>query len=392
MHSFRARRSRLPLPPRRGRAKWLSARRNFTHLSESEERSQGWKLYYIGQNDESPLLFEDVFDSGLLINSLSAAHQLIQEVPRSECPDVIIIDIPFEKIGLRYFMSGLVARKLHTKVVVLYNDVRLTSANVSYLKEEDLIDDTITVNTASSCRKEKLRFSRKLKSSYSAGTHDVSDWPLFDISGKKRSMFCKRLIDITFASTLLLISLPVLLLIALAIWLDSPGSVIYHSLRAGRGFKIFKFYKFRTMVKGADKRMSEFEHLNQYTALQTGDAHFVKIANDPRITRIGKFLRNSSLDELPQLINVLKGDMSLVGNRPLPLYEASTLTTNQYVERFMAPAGITGLWQIKKRGQSDMSIEERVNLDILYARNNNVIYDLWIVANTPAALFQKSNV
>jgi lipopolysaccharide/colanic/teichoic acid biosynthesis glycosyltransferase len=119
---------------------------------------------------------------------------------------------------------------------------------------------------------------------------------------------------------------------------------------------------------------------------------FFKIQNDPRITRIGNFLRNTSLDELPQLINVFLGDMSLVGNRPLPLYEAETLTTNDYAARFMAPAGITGLWQIKKRGNKDMSVEERINIDIAYASKCNFVTDLWIIANTPSALLQKENV
>jgi lipopolysaccharide/colanic/teichoic acid biosynthesis glycosyltransferase len=107
---------------------------------------------------------------------------------------------------------------------------------------------------------------------------------------------------------------------------------------------------------------------------------------------VGTFLRNSSLDELPQLFNVLRGDMSIVGNRPLPLYEAASLTTNEWAERFMAPAGITGLWQIKKRGQKNMSAEERLDLDINYARNNNIVRDFWIMAQTPSALLQKTNV
>ena len=135
----------------------------------------------------------------------------------------------------------------------------------------------------------------------------------------------------------------------------------------------------------------ELNEQNLYTS--TGaNPNFFKIANDPRITKVGAFLRNTSMDELPQLLNVLKGDMSLVGNRPLPLYEAATLTTNEWAERFMAPAGITGLWQVKKRGQKEMSTQERVELDINYARNHTLARDFWIIAKTPSALIQKENV
>jgi lipopolysaccharide/colanic/teichoic acid biosynthesis glycosyltransferase len=103
-------------------------------------------------------------------------------------------------------------------------------------------------------------------------------------------------------------------------------------------------------------------------------------------------LRNSSLDEIPQLFNVLKGDMSLVGNRPLPLYEARTLTTDLTVERFNAPAGITGLWQISKRGNKEMSVAERIALDIQYAHDYSFTHDLKIILKTPMALIQKYNV
>jgi len=106
---------------------------------------------------------------------------------------------------------------------------------------------------------------------------------------------------------------------------------------------------------------------------------------------VGILLRKTSLDELPQLVNVLIGDMSLVGNRPLPLYEAATLTTDEWAKRFLAPAGMTGLWQIKKRGKKEMSVEERLSLDINYAEKYSFLYDMWIMANTPTALFQKTN-
>ncbi len=201
----------------------------------------------------------------------------------------------------------------------------------------------------------------------------------------------KRLFDITVSTTALLLLSPLLLLIALLIKLESRGQVLYVSERAGSGYDIFNFYKFRSMRKGADRELSELSvSNNQYGA--GDDAIFVKIENDPRITRIGKFIRNTSLDELPQLLNVLKGDMSIVGNRPLPLYEAELLTTDHCAGRFLAPAGITGLWQVTKRGGNEMSISERIALDIEYARKYSVLYDLKIILKTIPALLQQTNV
>ncbi len=119
---------------------------------------------------------------------------------------------------------------------------------------------------------------------------------------------------------------------------------------------------------------------------------FIKISNDPRVTKVGKIIRNTSIDELPQLINVLKGDMSIVGNRPLPLYEAELLTSDNWSERFLAPAGITGLWQVEKRGGGEMSEEERKNLDNKYAQNSSFLYDLKLILRTIPALLQSENV
>lgn len=239
----------------------------------------------------------------------------------------------------------------------------------------------------------------------------------------------KRIFDITTASLALIFLSPMLLLTAIAIRLESPGPVIYTSQRVGSNYKIFGFLKYRSMYKDAEKRLQDYKDLNQYreqteneivTSLSANsndhtifvgdDFHlteeeylarrkklkennFVKLQNDPRITRVGHIIRKYSIDELPQLINILKGDMSVVGNRPLPLYEAEMLTSDEYIERFMAPAGLTGLWQVEKRGtEGILSPEERKQLDIQYARKFSFIMDMKIILRTFTAFVQKEDV
>jgi len=203
----------------------------------------------------------------------------------------------------------------------------------------------------------------------------------------------KRVFDIAVSFIALLILSPILVLIALAIKIDSRGPVFYISKRAGKGYQIFDFYKFRTMKKDADTQVDQLKHLNQYSEGNgAADSVFFKVKDDPRITKLGSFLRKTSLDEIPQLYNVLKGDMSLVGNRPLPLYEAEKLTQDQWAMRFLAPAGITGLWQTAKRGKESMSPEERVSLDMEYARKNSFWFDLNLIIKTFPALVQEEKV
>lgn len=246
----------------------------------------------------------------------------------------------------------------------------------------------------------------------------------------------KRTFDVLFATASLLILSPLLIATAIAIRLESTGKIIYKSQRVGSNYRIFNFLKFRSMYTNADKRLKELNALNQYKmeeeisdeqpairfddlvgteeeeatllisddfVITEEDFHkqksqekqntFVKIENDPRVTRVGRFIRKYSIDELPQLLNVLKGDMSIVGNRPLPLYEAELLTSDAYVERFMAPAGLTGLWQVEKRGGAGkMSAEERKQLDIKYAENFSFWLDMKIILKTFTAFIQKENV
>ncbi|WP_020531129.1 sugar transferase [Flexithrix dorotheae] len=212
-----------------------------------------------------------------------------------------------------------------------------------------------------------------------------------DYQEKQINLKVKRVVDILASSLCLLLLSPLFLLIAALIKLESKGPVFYTSKRVGTFYKIFNFYKFRTMVVNADQKVKELSHLNQYSSKNDSEVFF-KIKNDPRITKVGSFLRKTSLDELPQLLNVLFGQMSLVGNRPLPIYEAASLTRDEWAERFMAPAGITGLWQITKRGKDDMSVKERVALDIEYSNNFSIWKDLIIMYKTVPAMIQRENV
>ncbi|MGN6178287.1 MAG: sugar transferase [Mucilaginibacter sp.] len=256
-------------------------------------------------------------------------------------------------------------------------------------------------------------------------------------AGSYKTPFGKRAFDIFFSGLALLCLSPVFLAVYLLIKLESRGPAFYYSYRVGTGYKVFKFYKFRSMYVNADKRLKDLKHLNQYdidagagdkkesnTAVLCNDcvsygkcqfpvyadkvkwcekqfidsrktnsgSAFFKIKDDPRITKVGNVIRNLSIDELPQLWNVFIGNMSIVGNRPLPLYEAEKLTTDKYALRFAAPAGITGLWQVEKRGKGDMSEDERLMLDNMYAQNHSLANDLRLIFKTIPALLQKENV
>jgi hypothetical protein len=147
-----------------------------------------------------------------------------------------------------------------------------------------------------------------------------------------------------------------------------------------------------------DKKICDYWYNYQKNEIEKSNSTFIKILNDPRITKIGKFIRNTSIDELPQLINVIKGDMSIVGNRPLPVYEAELLTKDTMSKRFLAPAGITGLWQVELRGKGgQMSEEERMSLDNEYAdyftgNKYSFWYDMKLILRTFPGLIQKSTV
>jgi len=186
--------------------------------------------------------------------------------------------------------------------------------------------------------------------------------------------------DIVVCVAVLPLVIPVALLCALAVTLDSPGPVVMRQSRTGQHGRRFKMYKFRTMVANADELKASLAHLN---ILPPPD---FKIPNDPRITRVGRFLRKSSLDELPQLLNVLRGEMSLVGPRPTSF--AATTYRLWHMERLEVRPGITGIWQIRARGTS--TFDERLRMDIEYIDHMSLLLDLRIILMTIGSLLRRT--
>jgi len=307
------------------------------------------------------------------------------------------------------------------------------------------ISDTLDVNASVTIINQKLQFINERE------TLLFED----EVSNKRILRFkiplWKRAFDIVFASLAVILLSPIMLLTALAIKIESSGPVMFKSKRIGTNYKIFNFLKFRSMYTNAEKRLKELSKTeNQYAeqspkekktktitsplgreaekkmaekgeesvmlmsdedVMLIGDDFvvaesdfskqkedeinnaFVKIENDPRVTKVGRFIRKYSIDELPQLFNILKGDMSIVGNRPLPLYEAEKLTVDNSIDRFMAPAGLTGLWQVEERGKGGkMSADERKQLDIQYGKTYSFALDMKIIFRTLFAFKQEENV
>lgn len=389
-------------------------------------------VIYIGDNDEYKAHFSKLLNNELVItpdlSSLPAdAAKNVNSLPvmvllENSGIDSDITKIKYIKQELPLSYIILVTKGIDKNEIPKYHEAGLK--------------DTVPPNVSETRLKNGLEFIAKNQSLIADSTR--GHLPL----GTYKIPLWKRIFDIIFSLIAIVILSPLLLIIGLMIRIESPGPIIYKSKRVGSNYNIFDFYKFRSMYKDADKRLKEFLSLNQYKEIDplfysyTNDIdhiplveydfsdntvisdnsfvsddeviseteflkeklkrqqnNFIKFENDPRITKMGKFIRKYSVDEVPQLINILKGEMSIVGNRPLPLYEAEQLTSDQYIDRFMGPAGLTGLWQVEKRGDSGkLSPEERKQLDIYYAKNFNFWMDLKIVFKTFTAFIQKENV
>jgi len=395
-------------------------------------------ILYIGTSSDQLSQLENHPEAAVM--QCSNALDAIRYLKAEQKPDVVISD---------YYLSGGSGIQIHewlreksdfdkVAFVLLNHEFREDFYKMAF---ETRMDDFFVLPLPPSADfLSRLRFLVEYRNKYAISTYEV-----FKKQDLKYEMpFSKRLFDLFVAISALIVLSPILLLVVLAIRLESKGKVYYISKRVGR--VPFDFYKLRSMRTGADKELKNLaKDKNQYATssqqnevdfekpcplcsklpegkrcsptMHIGDheicdywyntqkreiaktkSAFIKISDDPRITKVGKFIRNTSIDELPQLINVIKGDMSIVGNRPLPVYEAELLTRGFVSKRFLAPAGITGLWQVELRGKGGvMSEEERMRLDNEYAdhfigNNYSFWYDLKLILRTVPALFQKDTV
>jgi lipopolysaccharide/colanic/teichoic acid biosynthesis glycosyltransferase len=197
------------------------------------------------------------------------------------------------------------------------------------------------------------------------------------------SRVLERTLDVTVSACLLVLLAPLWAIVAVAIRLDSRGPVLYRQRRRGEGDRTFLMLKFRTMTVDADDRLAEVLALNMHAEL--GDPRMYKIPNDPRVTCCGALLRRYSLDEFPQLLNVLRGEMSLVGPRPLMLMEDRNVSGPGVMRRTVKP-GLTGPWQVS--GRNEIPFEEMLRLDCAYVRDCSVLGDLRLILKTVPLLFR----
>ena len=381
-------------------------------------------LVYIGRYERTIEHFsKQVKESFYHVLTYAKATKIIDKI--REKYDIIILfeqtDIQKDILDIEYL------RKKYPGIyMVLVMDSLTKEESLQYLKAG--INNTIPFEAPQEAIESLINFQKRRKQQKIKDIQKKGE----NIQTFKLPVW-KRCFDIVSSGFALIILPPLLIITAIAIRMESKGAVIYKSKRVGSNYQIFDFLKFRSMYTNADKHLKDYNSLNQYQTdsieediiweetpdfeeneneivlisddfviseeayinkkTQEQKNAFVKLENDPRITRIGRIIRKYSIDELPQLINILKGDMSVVGNRPLPLYEAELLTSDEYIDRFMAPAGLTGLWQVEKRGNSGkMSADERKQLDIKYAKTFSFWLDMKIILKTVTAFIQKENV
>lgn len=379
-------------------------------------------LIYVGKNKETIDHFSNLSLKATFY-ATNNSNKAIMTIEKLKGENTIVVFYEQDEVEKDTAEIRKIRKKMPNQYIVLVTHSFDKEDSLVYLRAG--INNTIPNQAKAESINEMFRFLKKKlqeQSKQEASREQIKRFKL---------PIWKRCFDIFFSSFAIICLSPLLIITALAIRIESKGAIVYKSKRVGSNYRIFDFLKFRSMYTGADKQLKDFNNLNQYQAEEEPENFwgvdddteidedivlisddfviseqdyitkktkeqknsFVKLENDPRITKVGHIIRKYSIDELPQLINILKGDMSVVGNRPLPLYEAELLTSDEYIDRFMAPAGLTGLWQVEKRGDSGkMSAEERKQLDIKYAKTFSFWLDIKIILKTVTAFIQKEDV
>ncbi len=389
-------------------------------LSELTTQTVEFHVLYVENDPERAFEFIQAFSSLVSVNVVNSRTEALTRLRQGKPADLVVIN---DDLGGLQLLNSLDSARIHRAFsTMLLSADAVADTNVQ--AEGEPLIDVFPLNFDEEALRKRLTYLIRRKE-YKSIESEI------ETIKKLKIPLGKRLFDIAVSFCALLIISPILIVVAALIRLDSKGSVFYKSKRIGMGYKLFDMYKFRTMRTGADTLIAGMASQNMYKSAlpdpspdalcetcqlaetpcqrplfqdnmqvceaqvqrtRKAKAMFMKFKEDPRVTRLGKFLRNTSIDELPQLFNILKGDMSFVGNRPLPPYEAEKLTTTAYARRFAAPAGLTGLWQVTKRGKAGVSDQERIQLDALYAKTYSFKTDFIILLRTVKAVFQKENV
>ncbi|QMW05832.1 sugar transferase [Spirosoma foliorum] len=379
-----------------------------------------FRVLYVENDEQQVKAFQKTFQSQVEVVSVPDGWWAIAYLDSDAPIDLILFNDNFNTLG---FLNAFKAKLSRMKIpIILLTDQE--HIDITAEPYHGYVIDAFPFNYSENAFRIRLSYLIQKRDYQQNGR--VVHKPV-----SVRMPIGKRAFDIGLSFTILLMISPLLLVVAALVKLDSPGPIFYGSKRVGMGFRIFNMYKFRTMSTGADKLLAGMASQNMYNKVveekpedelcetcrlantpcqrplfldqkqicetqyhreQQAKAMFSKFKEDPRVTRLGKILRNTSIDELPQLYNILRGDMSFVGNRPLPLYEAEKLTNIGYARRFAAPAGLTGLWQVTKRGKEKVSDQERIQLDVLYAKQFSLRTDMVILVRTLKAVWQKENV
>jgi Sugar transferases involved in lipopolysaccharide synthesis len=361
-------------------------------------------IIYIGKNkkyikDFSQLAKRNIYYS---VNDYSKAIPLVDKIENNE--DIILF---YEREECKKDVADIkeLRKKYPFIYIVLVTETSLDNEASEYLKAG--INNTISPSTSQEEINELFSFHEKRRKEHMQKRERSHTIKIFKLP------LWKRLFDITFSLASLVVLSPVFIATAIAIWLENKGPVIQKNKRVGTNYLIFDFLRFRSTYVAKNSKYNDWDDLiiddmENETILVPDDFMLPEEeynlqpkkkntnSSDPEdntpVTKVGRFIRKYSIDELPQLINILKGEMSVVGNRPLPLHEAELLTSDDYIDRFMAPAGLTGLWQVEKKGDSQkISEKERKLLDVKYAKTFCFAQDMKIILRTTTAIVQKTS-